>query len=347
MARAKPEQKTSATDWRRIAIDRHILDDLLADGTIDQAIWQSSLDWLHPSHQWARWAMRLFLAFGTALVLAGIVFFFAFNWLILPDLTKLGLIQGALILSAIGAWYLGIEQVIGQLLLISASVLVGVFMAVFGQVYQSGADAWTLFALWAVLITPWTLLSRSPFHWLLWLALANLALSLWWDQAIGRIPNKSELQMLMHVALNTGLLAIREVCLTRASDHWLSPIWTRWILLACLLIASFPVLYEGYTEFARDPVSLGGAVVCSAVIGSLFFLFRKKQLDIPALAMILLLSALLSVMLFVELMEALDISNIGITFLTALFVISVFALAASYLRGLLSLEKEEEGMTHV
>ncbi len=167
MAEAQAEQKQPPSDWRRIAIDRHMLDELLSGDKISQADWQSSLDWLHPSHQWARWAMRLFLSFGTALVLAGIVFFFAFNWTYLPDLTKLGIIQAALILSAVGAWHFGTGQVVGQMLLISASVLVGVFMAVFGQSYQSGADAWTLFALWTALITPWTVLSRSPFHCLL------------------------------------------------------------------------------------------------------------------------------------------------------------------------------------
>ena len=45
--------------------------------------------------------------------------------------------------------------------LIAASVLVGVLLAVIGQVYHTGADAYSLFAAWTLLILPWTLASRS------------------------------------------------------------------------------------------------------------------------------------------------------------------------------------------
>ncbi|MBC8290414.1 MAG: DUF2157 domain-containing protein, partial [Planctomycetes bacterium] len=54
----------------------------------------------------------------------------------------------------------------------------GVFLAVFGQVYQTGADEWLLFAGWAGLILPWTALSRFEALWILWLATDTFALCL-------------------------------------------------------------------------------------------------------------------------------------------------------------------------
>src|SRR5699024_11365250 len=46
-------------------------------------------------------------------------------------------------------------QLIRQLLLLIASIITGSLLALFGQVYQTGADTWQLFFAWAILITPW------------------------------------------------------------------------------------------------------------------------------------------------------------------------------------------------
>ena len=72
----------------------------------------------------------------------------------------------------------GFDRPAGQALLIGASVLTGVLLAVIGQVFQTGADAFELFLVWTVLILPWTLASRSAAHWLVWLVVACTAVSL-------------------------------------------------------------------------------------------------------------------------------------------------------------------------
>src|SRR5690348_12313782 len=118
---------------------------------------------------WARWGQRALLALGAGQFLAGVVFFFAYNWNDLSDLTKFGVVEGALVIAAGGALLIGIDRAFGQVLLVAASVLTGVLLAVIGQVYQTGADLFELFAAWAVLILPWVLVSRSAAHWLLWL----------------------------------------------------------------------------------------------------------------------------------------------------------------------------------
>ena len=337
-------QEARAVDLSRIVIDRSMLDALAAKGDIDAELRRASLEWLHPPHMWAQWVIRLLLAFGTGLVLTGIVFFFAFNWASLPDLAKLGLIQTALIVTTLGAWWFGCDKIVGQLLLIASSVLVGVFMASFGQIYQSGADAWTLFAVWAAAITPWTLLSRSPFHWLLWLVLVNLALSLWWDQTLDVGAHKTDKLSIVMASFNLVLLVGREVLILGKPSHWLAPLWTRWLLLAVILATCFPFLYQGYSSPFESTLLLMAAIVASVVITALFLGYRLMAKDIPSLAMILLLASLLVVLLCANLLDALDFSNLSITFLTALVAIGVFALSAGYLRDLLSKDhvREEE-----
>ena len=84
--------------------------------------------------------------------------FFAFNWSAIGRLGKMGLIAAAIAACALGALP-DPRRLLSRvlLLLLSASVLVGALLAVFGQAYQSGADPWSMFATWALLILPWTL----------------------------------------------------------------------------------------------------------------------------------------------------------------------------------------------
>ena len=56
------------------------------------------------------------------------------------------------------------------------ALLTGALFALIGQSYQTGADPWQLFAIWAVLITPWACIARSSALWILWLMLCNISL---------------------------------------------------------------------------------------------------------------------------------------------------------------------------
>ena len=329
----------------QISIDRSLLDALHSKGLIGPVLWQDSLDWLHPSHSWVRWVMGLCVSFGSALVLSGIIFFFAFNWALLPDLVKLGFIQIGLVFAAMGAWIIGPHHLVGQMLLMAASVLVGVFWAVFGQVYQSGADAWSLFAFWTLLITPWAGISHSAFHWLLWLILFNIGLSLWWDQAIGSFQDKALFQFLLHAGVNVLFLLVREKLVRVWRPRCLVALWTRWLLLAVVLMAAFPILFQGLSNPFENWGVFCSAVVCLIGTGSMFVTYRKDGPDIAALSMICLLWSLLLVFLLVDGLNGLDMSNLWITLLSAVVTIAVFAASAGYLRhiAVFSERAQEEG----
>lgn len=128
---------------------------------------------------WRRFADQGLLALGTLMILAGVVFFFAFNWQELHRFAKLGLVATPLAGCAVAAAWLGLERGAGQACLAGAVVLTGVLLAVAGQIYQTGADSELLFFAWALLILPWAVLARAPWLWLFWVLLGNVSLILY------------------------------------------------------------------------------------------------------------------------------------------------------------------------
>lgn len=125
---------------------------------------------------WHHWLDRALLILGTALLCAGVIVFFAFNWAALHKFTKFGLVGGLLTGLAALALLRPAGDAIGRAALAGAQIVSGVLMAVIGQTYQTGADAWQLFVLWTLLAVPWALAARAAPHWWIVLVVGNVAL---------------------------------------------------------------------------------------------------------------------------------------------------------------------------
>jgi uncharacterized membrane protein len=123
----------------------------------------------------SRWLSRALLIYGLTLVAVGVVFFFGFNWDEIPDLAKLGLIQVGFAGALAAGSLRDLHSVTSRVLLVVAGVLVGVFLAVFGQVYQTSADAWEFFATWAAILLPLALLAGTQGAWVLCAGVATIA----------------------------------------------------------------------------------------------------------------------------------------------------------------------------
>lgn len=119
---------------------------------------------------------RVLAFYGCLLLALGVIFFFAFNWEQLHRFIKLGLAMAALSGFAGAALVVARGSVVYRAALFGASLATGGLLALIGQTYQTGADIWQLFAVWAVLSLPWALLSRSVACWALFWGIANLAL---------------------------------------------------------------------------------------------------------------------------------------------------------------------------
>ena len=121
------------------------------------------------------------LRWGVALVAglllgAGLIFWIAANWQEHSRMFKLGLIEAALGLS----WLLALLWPRARVAaLLCAHLALGGLLAFVGQTYQTGADAWQLFAVWAALSLIWTALARSDVLWTLWVLVVATGLTTW------------------------------------------------------------------------------------------------------------------------------------------------------------------------
>ncbi len=236
---------------------------------------------------WARWGMRALLALGVGQFLAGVVFFFAYNWNDLSDIAKFAVIEIALAIAVGGALLIGVDRVFGQMLLIAALVLTGVLLAVIGQVYQTGADVFELFAAWTVLILPWTAISRHPVHWLLWLVVAEVAFVLYAGQVLVPIRDMpGELIWTIVGATIALALAVREWAVSRGTP-WLAAHWTRLVLLFAAMAALFgPAAAQ---MFDVDDLAAGLACVVAFVLAAsaAFAMYWRSWRDFPALVIVI------------------------------------------------------------
>lgn len=260
---------------------------LRSAGLISVRGYAAAVDAVRDEAFWARWGMRALLALGVGQFLAGVVFFFAYNWSDLSDIAKFAAIEVALAIAVVGALLVGLDRLFGQMLLIAASVLTGVLLAVIGQAYQTGADVFELFAAWAVLILPWTIISRHPVHWLLWLAVAETALILYSGQVLVPIRKMpGELAWALVGATVAVALAARELAVQRGTQ-WLAAHWTRLVLLFAAMAALFAPAAGQVIDvdtFRSGPTCIA-AFLLAACIGAA--VYRKVQPDFAALVIII------------------------------------------------------------
>ena len=140
---------------------------------------------VYPSKRtWLTFFDKALLVIGSVALMLALVFFIAYNWIHMGRMGKFALVEGALVITIVGYALLAFKRkfkLIQQLLLLIASAITGSLLALFGQVYQTGADTWQLFFGWALLILPWVVIARFPALWLLWLGLINAFLVLYLD----------------------------------------------------------------------------------------------------------------------------------------------------------------------
>lgn len=119
---------------------------------------------------------RAVMVLAAALCGLGLLMWLAANWNDMPRGARFALLQAMVVVMATGAWRLPRWRAPLGLL---AFVSTGGLFAFFGMTYQTGADPWQLFALWAALTLPLALAVRSDVVWAPWVLVAMVGVSLW------------------------------------------------------------------------------------------------------------------------------------------------------------------------
>jgi uncharacterized membrane protein len=157
---------------------RAVFDHWAGDGTLAPSAYARALvlSGVHPDGAaWGKFLDRLLAAFGALLMGAGIIFLVAYNWDLFGRFAKFMLLDAVIVAAIAVALWLGLVNIAGKAALWIATVAVGALLALVGQTYQSGADTFELFLVWAALALPWTIAGRWAPGWGLFLVLVNLA----------------------------------------------------------------------------------------------------------------------------------------------------------------------------
>jgi len=131
---------------------------------------------------WRKFLRLFFISLGVGFTTIGILFFFAYNWADLHKFIKIGLVEAGVIILTCIVLFTKIRVEIKNIFLTGASVLVGVLFAVFGQIYQTGANAFDFFLAWMVFIMLWVFIANFAPLWLIFITLINTTFILYTEQ---------------------------------------------------------------------------------------------------------------------------------------------------------------------
>ncbi len=236
----------------------------------------------------AYWLPRGVAVLGAALLGMGLICWVAANWDTLGRTGRFALLQGMFVAACVGAFAAPKARV--PLLLLALLAIGGLF-AYFGQTYQTGADPWQLFALWAALALPLCLVARSDVLWTPWMLVLATATALWMQAHAHhswRI-DASDLSIFI-----SGWLAMLAAC------AFVSPLLARWtgaghwalrlgLVLATILISGTAVSALFGSEVASPYWAGLGLLAIAAIVLATRQLFDGFCLSAVALGVNILL----------------------------------------------------------
>jgi uncharacterized membrane protein len=234
------------------------------------------------ARDWRVFLDRLLLWSGAVALAASVIFFVAHNWSDLGKLVKFGLVALLVALAVIGYWRLGVDRLAGKASLLVAAILLGSLLALFGQTYQTGADTWELFATWSVLILPWVLIGRFAGLWILFIAIVNVAIALYFrvfPGFFGFVLNV-EHQYWTFFAFNTAALVAWELAGLRIP--WLAERWAPRLLALASGAAITLLAIESTFEFRETSMTVWA--VYPVWLACVYFAYRLWVHDLFVLA---------------------------------------------------------------
>jgi uncharacterized membrane-anchored protein len=218
---------------------------------------------------------------GPLLAGLGLIMWLAANWDGFGRYGRFAVVAAALAAALVGA--LALRRARPGFLLL-AFLATGGLLALIGQTYQTGADPWSLFAVWAVLTLPFALAARSDAVWTGWIIVALAGITLWAHNTGGGL---FDARLGAGVVLTTWALALGLCSLLspwsplrrQLGDTgwaWRIGLWltaTQVCLFACLAI----------TVRTDLMIYLGG---CALLGGIAALIFRHRPFDLIAAAIV-------------------------------------------------------------
>ncbi|TFL11537.1 DUF4401 domain-containing protein [Pusillimonas caeni] len=174
-----------------------------------------------------------------------------------------------------------------------AGVATGALLALIGQIYQTGADAWQLFLAWAALLIPWLLTQHTVFLGLLFAVVLNTALGLYLgvhDGGIWRDFGGWTSAALLAALLNAVLLAAWERCIAYFDDGWrIGPRILAMAVAGWLVAAAFAGI-----DSRAGPIGI--SILGWAVLATMYLAYTRLRSDLAIVSLAALAAFVLLVL---------------------------------------------------
>jgi uncharacterized membrane protein len=241
---------------------------------------------------WQKFFQLLFISLGISFAVSGIVFFFAYNWADLHKFAKMGMAQGLIIVATIFALLPKINLNIRNIILTGATVLVGVLFAVYGQIYQTGANAYDFFLGWTVFVTLWVAISNFAPLWLIYMVLINTTFILYSQQVA---KDWSEIFIFSSLFIFNAIVLISAIALSNRKNEINIPNWfLNIVALSCIIYATIGIII-GIFDYESSFLFLLLTTITTFALGIWYGLKTKSGFYLSAIpfSLVIIVSALL------------------------------------------------------
>ena len=257
--------------------------------------------------------MVLFLkAIGLTLIAVSILYLLAANWWMLPKVVQLAIPQLCLLFSACASVFWTQHHRLQQCLDGISGLMLGLSLAVIGQVYQTGADSYLLFLIWSILLLPWLYRPNIAVFCLLCMT-CQFALYLYFKQTF--LMQTFGFAVYLFVA--NIILAL---CFFYSIRHYTALRYIFIAVIACISFISMFQFCEDYEWYYLGLSLLLPIITCS------YFYFKSKGLETSL--QVTGLAASLSLLIFNWVSDSIFDSSGGFVFLALLIFLWFAAVSA-------------------
>jgi len=242
--------------------------------------------------------LTLFLALlGVLALVAGAIFFIAWNWAAMPKIAKFALAELLIIALAVVVWLRWYDTV-SRVALLALGLSFGGLFALYGQIYQTGADSWELFRAWACILLPLALIGRQNALWFCTWVIANLtfqlyyasrAVSLFDDVMLTHFSWLADTTLYAYFAIQGILLILRETLSERAArkdpHSWLARRWMPRVMAAYLLMTITPAAAEAVSYWGSEYTSKISLLIWAVTLLAGYFYYHYRRPDLCVLTL--------------------------------------------------------------
>ncbi|MCZ8343650.1 MAG: DUF2157 domain-containing protein [Leptospira sp.] len=143
---------------------------------------KEEINLLTNSRAWKHFFTTYFLGYSAIYFISGVTFFFAYNWDDIDRFTKVVLLISLLVILHLIRFFVSKDYLKRSVLDFLVFISYGLNLLNFGQIYQTGADAFDLFLIWSIATVLVTTVSRNFYLFLLWISLVCLTVHLYIEQ---------------------------------------------------------------------------------------------------------------------------------------------------------------------